>query len=88
MPLLVEDSQYRSTEMELSHPAGQKREADNFSDVSEGDGPMPMIQPRAYQIEMFEESLKGNTIVCVSFPFSSSVLSRLMNTHQMDTGSG
>lgn len=47
---------------------------DQWSDASsstEGDSAPTALQPRAYQIEMFEQSLKQNTIVTVSGPFAA-----------------
>jgi hypothetical protein len=36
-----------------------------------GDDSAPVIKPRAYQLEMVEESLKRNIIVAVCIPFAS-----------------
>lgn len=36
------------------------------ADADEGEEIAPPLQPRAYQIEMFQESMKQNTIVAVS----------------------
>lgn len=43
------------------------------------------LQPRGFQYEMLEESLKRNTIVAVCSTFGSSLQS---DSVQMDTGSG
>ena len=46
-----------------------------------------IILPRAYQLEMLEESLKRNVIVAVRY-HQQTVLGLIPNKHQMDTGSG
>ena len=52
--------------MEAVHAAGLERKAVDSLIVSDKEVAEPVIQPRAYQIEMFEESVKRNVIVCVS----------------------
>lgn len=49
-----------------------------------------ILHPRAYQLEMLEESLKRNVIVAVRWSLNRSQgsLGRISNKHQMDTGSG
>ena len=44
------------------------------------------FKPRAYQLEMLEESMRRNIIVAVRLPYFPS--SPAANTLQMDTGSG
>ena len=49
-----------------------------------------ILHPRAYQLEMLEESLRRNVIVAVRWSLNRSQgsLGKVLNKHQMDTGSG
>ena len=60
---------------------------DTWSEASEEiEEDQVCLQPRAYQIEMFQESMKQNTIVTVSFV--SGFNCQRTNDMQMETGSG
>lgn len=56
-------------------------------DILTPDGSASRFHPRAYQLEMLEESLEKNVIVAVSQP-SATYFRLSSNKHQMDTGSG